>query len=744
MQPYNAFEVTMSTLKHVILQDKDQDNEKILDWSYIKWTENEVVTTGVANAETQTDSASFEHKESQTSNPVIMHIDLKRTHSKLKNLSLVDSDNSAAPFFQFDRQAPGRISTSPTLRRMRSTRRPQMDFREPAKMESTQEEPSSASTGSPISPLSPAQRVKSPLAASPPSDGETCPNHEPVSSSGRQRSRSHISNTFDGSITSMGKECHSAHPILNKDSGFLEDDIQEKEPCHNSLHQRRRSSVVVSLPGLDVSPGDLFVSNGAADLLNGSNISDTKKSKWPFSRRSTTKGKLQTCTVSDIEKYLSTAQIQDWRNSELQKYKDYSLAEFLQDQSSQVSASSDPQGIKRQETIWELFTSECIYFMDQLMVLKEVFMATLTNLQLRNCLTDIDSWRLFANLNELSLVSSCFLKNLLRVIKDMLEITEGGGPTLLDLLSKAFQESICHCLQTYCLNYSTALLYLDSLKPREDFGTYVKWCERSEQCRRLQLRDLLVAPLQRLTRYPLLLRNIAKRCQKDDETRGLQLIAEQVDTSICDLEGKVKWLDNYQKVKQLRDALVWLPVWERDKRTFIPENLKHLLKAVTLDNLISHRSLLHEGKLVLTENAKFLDVYLFLFDEFLLITKIKRNKKRSIGPEQNPLKNLELDQMLKEGCTFRVIDQPISLDRLQLRNIDQLNASSSGLPHSFIVMHQNRYQQCIGAFILQAASEAVKKVWISKIEGAVTALLKQDSQQPRVKSSSLWLESSQI
>lgn len=177
------------------------------------------------------------------------------------------------------------------------------------------------------------------------------------------------------------------------------------------------------------------------------------------------------------------------------------------------------------------------------------------------------------------------------------------------------------------------------------------------------------------------------------------------------------------------------------------QNLKHLLKAVTLENLISHRSLLHEGKLVLIENTKLIDVYLFLFDEFLLITKIKRNKKRSIGPEQNPLRlpqNLELDQLLKEGCTFTVLDQPISLDRLQLKNIDQLNASTSGLPHSFIIMHQNRYQQCIGAFILQAASESAKRVWMSKIEGAVTALLKLDSQQPRLKSSALWLESSQI
>lgn len=43
-----------------------------------------------------------------------------------------------------------------------------------------------------------------------------------------------------------------------------------------------------------------------------------------------------------------------------------------------------------------------------------------------------------------------------------------------------------------------------------------------------------------------------------------------------DLEGKVKWLDNYQKVKQLRDALVWLPVWERDKRAFVPEVCLHI------------------------------------------------------------------------------------------------------------------------------------------------------------------------
>uniref|UniRef100_A0A3Q3XB99 Uncharacterized protein n=1 Tax=Mola mola TaxID=94237 RepID=A0A3Q3XB99_MOLML len=384
-----------------------------------------------------------------------------------------------------------------------------------------------------------------------------------------------------------------------------------------------------------------------------------------------------------------------------------------------VGITTDSQRFRRQEATWELFTSECVYFLDQLMVLKEVIVCTmLQNAQINQQtiprpVTLDNGWFLLQ-------VSFGFLNNLLCVIKDTFEITDGDGPTLQELLSKAFQGSICHCLQKYCLNYSAALLYLEHLKPREDFGIY--WPDCRAVTSTLQLRDLLVAPLQRLTRYPLLLRNMVKRSLMEEETRGLQVIAEQVDTSICDLEGKVKWLDNYQKVKQLRDALVWLPVWERDKRAFVPENLKHLLKAVTLENLISQRGLLHEGKLVLTG------------------ADITATRLTSSALQQN----LELDQLLKEGCIFTIVDQPVSLDRLQLKNIDQLNASTSGLPHSFIIMHQNRYQQCIGAFILQAASEFAKKVWMSKIEDAVTTLLKLDSERPRIKSSSLWLESSQI
>ncbi|XP_016338647.1 pleckstrin homology domain-containing family G member 7 [Sinocyclocheilus anshuiensis] len=721
----------MMELNYAFISENGKEVDKTLDWSYVDWHEKKTVRG--TDAQTQTQCVQSEDKDTQTASPFIMRIDLGRMPSRLRYGSLTESDRMPPHLFQFDRQAPARISTSPTLRRMRSTR---IFYRDPSKSDG----PLGEESPTPTSPLPPLFRQKSPLVVQ--SDGE---NGNFESSVIYGTIRSHRSKTLDNGVICKSKESHdSKEPVSDDNESTTNDNDQVKDPCHKRMQERRRSSVVVSLPGLDVSPGDLFVSNGVADILNKSAYSDTKKSKWPFSRRNTqTKGK--TRSVADIDKCLAGIQIQEWRDTDFQTYKDMSLEDFLRGHS-ELGAAENPKAYRKQEAIWELFTSECVYFLDQLMVLKEVFLTTLTDLQIRECLQDIDSWRLFANLNELCLVSFGFLTSLLHVIKEMWTNPDSySTQSLLELLKKAFGDSICHCLQKYCLNYSTAILYLDSLKFREDFGSFVKWCERNEQCRRLQLKDLLVVPLQRFTRYPLLLKNIGKKSCSETEENTIQTIVDLVDRAIYDLDGKVKWLDNYQKVKQLKEALVWLPVWERDKRAHVPENLKHLLKAVTLENLVSHRSLLHDGKLVLIENAKMHEVYLFLFDEFLLITKIKRSKKRSGMVESSPLRSAagqELELLLQESCSFIVLDQPISLDRLQLKNIDQLNATASGLPNSFIIMHQNRYQQCIGVFILQAQTESVKKAWVSEIEDATNSLLKQDCQQPRVKNS--FLESSQI
>lgn len=60
--------------------------------------------------------------------------------------------------------------------------------------------------------------------------------------------------------------------------------------------------------------------------------------------------------------------------------------------------------------------------------------------------------------------------------------------------------------------------------------------------------------------------------------------------------------------------------------------------------------------------------------------------------------------------SYQRVDMLTASVMLQLMLIEEFSAffAASGLPHSFIIMHQSRYQQCIGAFILQAASESAK------------------------------------
>uniref|UniRef100_A0A671L148 Uncharacterized protein n=1 Tax=Sinocyclocheilus anshuiensis TaxID=1608454 RepID=A0A671L148_9TELE len=118
----------MTELNYAFISENGKEVDKTLDWSYIDWHEKKTVKG--TDAQTQTQCVQSEDKDTQTASPFIMRIDLGRTPSRLRYGSLTESDSMPAHLFQFDRQAPARISTSPTLRRMRSTR---ISYRDPSK-----------------------------------------------------------------------------------------------------------------------------------------------------------------------------------------------------------------------------------------------------------------------------------------------------------------------------------------------------------------------------------------------------------------------------------------------------------------------------------------------------------------------------------------------------------------------------------------------------------------------------------
>ncbi|XP_077326913.1 pleckstrin homology domain-containing family G member 7 isoform X3 [Lithobates pipiens] len=576
----------------------------------------------------------------------------KKTHripSLIITVPTKETDVSYSTPFQFDRQAPARISTSPTLRRLRKH-----------------------TVGNFMS----------------------------------------LQEYFDASKFPTHKE----------------ESVSIKEFHQSRRSERRRSSVVLSIPGLEVFPGDLLVSDGASDYMyNASWLpnADAKKPKWPFSKKTSfIKGKQK--QISDLENCLSCFKIPDFSEYSFYNVKDKTWEEFRNMHDIEPKGIPSAVNRKRKQSVWELFTSECTYFLEHLLVLKMIFFHGLKHLQNNDLLLDVDLVRLFANLEDLNQESLNFATSLF----NMIESKELGLPTtfslsLADLLTKYFKDNLCLSHQIYCLNYTSAVVYLETLKQREDFAVYIKWCEQQEQCKRLHLTDLLVAPLHRLTRYPLLLKNIWKRSGDAEEKVSIYSMKEKVESSIRDLEGKVKLLDKSQKFKQLQEVIAWPCLWERDKRFFIPEGLKNYFKESNVETMLSspNRHLLYEGRLTLTESTRLLDVYLLLFDDLLLITKIKRSKRKTSNIEactMYPSLHPELQSIVKEGGYCKVLDQPIPLDRLSIKSIDAFHVTVYGMRNAFLIQHENRYQQCIAAFIMQANTESEKKQWISQIETAIS------------------------
>ncbi|KAM5169995.1 pleckstrin homology domain-containing family G member 7 [Mantella aurantiaca] len=645
-----------------------------------------------------------------------------------------EADVSHSTPFQFDRQAPARISTSPTLRRLRkSTARNFMslqDYFDASKFPTHKEESvlisSSEHFPKNATSIETSGCKSMPVLSSSQDNGSCASQNLNHTSEHLGKPGFHTNNADDEKSPNQNYNGTSASETT-KDTEVPHTCSKIKEFHQSRQSERRRSSVVLSIPGLEVFPGDLLVSDGASDYMYNAPWlpnTDAKKPKWPFSKKASfIKGKQK--QISDLEICLSSFKIPDFSEYDFYNIKDKSWDEFRNmNQIEQKSLSAVNR--KRQQSVWELFTSECTYFLEHLLVLKMIFFHALKHLQNNDLLLDVDPVRLFANLEDLNQESLNFSTSLFSTI----ESRELGSSTsfslsLADLLTKYFKDNLCLSHQIYCLNYTSAVIYLETLKQREDFAAYLKWCEQQEQCRRLHLTDLLVAPLHRLTRYPLLLKNIWKRSSDAAEKVSIYSMKEKVESSIKDLEGKVKLLDKSQKFKQLQEVIVWSCLWERDKRFFIPEGLKNYFKESNVETMLTspNRQLLHEGRLTLTESTRLLDVYLLLFDDLLLITKIKRNKRKISNVEAHamcPSLHPELQRIVKEGGYCKVLDQPIPLDRLSIKSIDAFHVSVYGMRNAFLIQHGNRYQQCIAAFIMQANTESEKKQWISQIETAIS------------------------
>ncbi|XP_065333971.1 uncharacterized protein LOC135935509 isoform X3 [Cloeon dipterum] len=393
---------------------------------------------------------------------------------------------------------------------------------------------------------------------------------------------------------------------------------------------------------------------------------------------------------------------------------------------------------KRKEALWDLFQSECAFLYDHLMVLNNVFMEPLKKIQVEGFAMFAEPELLFGNLDELCLVTYAFCKEFINLI--LQHVGTGGEMSTTEVLVKLFQksskaDSVSQAYHCYALNYINALNYLETLRRHMEFIEFEKWCNRDPRCKKLQLTDLLVAPVQHIMKVPLILKEVENRTEDTDERDQIARILEREENSLRELDDKMKWLKNFERLLEIQRNIVWPSILELDPKTFVPEFLKPALARQPCDRIIvsPRRQIVMEGPLSIFDSGKPAEMYVILFDDMLLITRRKKglskkepfawknDKSQRTGQKSSLTENWASTcgrgNNASEAAAMRYIvyKQPLSLDRFFIHDVSMTEGSTCRMDAAFVIVSLNRFQQIVAVHTFQAANDQLKQTWLLKL-----------------------------
>ena len=113
-----------------------------------------------------------------------------------------------------------------------------------------------------------------------------------------------------------------------------------------------------------------------------------------------------------------------------------------------------------------------------------------------------------------------------------------------------------------------------------------------------------------------------------------------------ELDDKMKWLKNFDRLLEIQRNIVWPSVLEMDSKQYFPEFLKSALSKQPCERLIvsPRRQILIEGQLLLLDYGKPSDMHVILFDDLLLITRRKKSISKKV---KNNFKNIHNELLFR-------------------------------------------------------------------------------------------------
>uniref|UniRef100_H0X2X7 Rho guanine nucleotide exchange factor 12 n=1 Tax=Otolemur garnettii TaxID=30611 RepID=H0X2X7_OTOGA len=276
--------------------------------------------------------------------------------------------------------------------------------------------------------------------------------------------------------------------------------------------------------------------------------------------------------------------------------------------SREVLLGLKPSEIKRQEVINELFYTERAH-VRTLKVLDQVFYQRVSR---EGILSPSELRKIFSNLEDI-LQLHIGLNEQMKAVRKRNEtsVIDQIGEDLLTWFSGPGEEKLKHAAATFCSNQPFALEMIKSRQKKDSrFHTFVQDAESNPLCRRLQLKDIIPTQMQRLTKYPLLLDNIAKYTEWPMEREKVKKAADHCRQILNYVNQAVKEAENKQRLEDYQRRL--------DTSNLKLSEYPNVEELRNLD--LTKRKMIHEGPLVWKVNRdKTIDLYTLLLEDILVL-----------------------------------------------------------------------------------------------------------------------------
>uniref|UniRef100_A0A8C7W8M8 Rho guanine nucleotide exchange factor 12 n=1 Tax=Oncorhynchus mykiss TaxID=8022 RepID=A0A8C7W8M8_ONCMY len=274
----------------------------------------------------------------------------------------------------------------------------------------------------------------------------------------------------------------------------------------------------------------------------------------------------------------------------------------------EVLAGLQPHEIKRQEVINELFYTERAH-LRMLKVLDNIFYQKLTR---EGILPPADIKNIFTNLEDIVQLHVWISEQMVTIRKrNETSVIDQIGDDLLSWFSRGEEEKIKQAVGTFCSNQPFALELIKSRQKKDSrFTSFMQEAESNRLCRRLQLKDIIPVEMQRLTKYPLLLENIAKYTDDTVEKDKVKKAGDCCRNILNHVNQAVKESENKQRLEDYQRRLD-LSSLKQTENPMISE----------LKNLdLTKKKMVHEGPLSWKVNKdKTIELYTLLLEDILVL-----------------------------------------------------------------------------------------------------------------------------